>query len=54
MDPILPTATGMDARFDAELKAAIPGWRSEYEIAEEERKRKEAAKTERPTDAEIP
>ena len=28
MDPALPRETGLDARFDAELKAAIPGWKS--------------------------
>lgn len=37
MDSILPRSTGLDARFDAELKAAIPGWRSEHELTEEER-----------------
>lgn len=28
MDEALPRATGLDARFDAELKAAIPSWKS--------------------------
>jgi predicted GNAT family acetyltransferase len=28
MDPALPRDTGLDARFEAELKAAIPGWKS--------------------------
>lgn len=28
MKGVLPRETGLDARFDAELKAEIPGWRS--------------------------
>jgi predicted GNAT family acetyltransferase len=28
MDGALPRETGLDARFDAELKAAVPGWKS--------------------------
>jgi len=32
MDKVLPHSTGVDARFDAELAAAVPGWRSEFEM----------------------
>ena len=28
MEPALPRDTGLDARFDSELKAEIPGWKS--------------------------
>lgn len=28
MKGVMPRETGLDARFDAELKAEIPGWRS--------------------------
>jgi predicted GNAT family acetyltransferase len=28
MDPALPRDTGLDARFEAELKAEIPNWKS--------------------------
>ena len=28
MDPALPRDTGLDARFEAELKAEIPDWKS--------------------------
>lgn len=28
MDGALPRETGLDARFDAELKVAVPGWKS--------------------------
>lgn len=28
MKGALPRETGLDARFDAELKAAVPGWKS--------------------------
>jgi predicted GNAT family acetyltransferase len=32
--PVLPHSTGLDARFDAELAAVIPGWRSEFECGD--------------------
>jgi hypothetical protein len=28
MEPVMPRDTGLDARFEAELRAAVPGWRS--------------------------
>jgi hypothetical protein len=33
MDEVLVRATGLEARFEAECAAAIPGWRPDFPLA---------------------
>jgi uncharacterized protein len=54
MSEMLPRSTGMDARFDQELAAEIPGWRSEFGFPADAHARKPVAQEPAPAEARSP